>query len=68
MPIYEYECEECKRAIELFQKISDPPYKYKCECGGKIKRILSNSYFILKGSGLYANDYKNKKEPNKKPT
>ena len=68
MPIYEYECEECKRAIELFQKISDPPDKYKCECGGKLKRLISNSSFILKGSGFYANDYKNKKEPNKKPT
>jgi putative FmdB family regulatory protein len=66
MPIYEYKCEKCKREIELFQKISDPPDKYKCECGGKLKRLISNSSFILKGTGWYKTDYKDKPKPNKK--
>lgn len=63
MPIYEYLCEECKKVTEAVQKFSDPPLK-KCKCGGKLKKIISNSSFILNGSGWYATDYKNK-ESNK---
>ena len=66
MPIYEYRCDKCKRKIELFQKISDPPAE-KCECGGKLRKLISNSSFILKGTGWFKTDYKNKKEPSKKP-
>lgn len=59
MPIYEYECQKCGSTLEAFQKISDPPLK-KCEntgCNGKLRRIMSNSSFVLKGSGWYVTDY-----------
>jgi len=60
MPIYEYQCEECKEKFEVLQNVSDKPIE-KCEkCGGKLKKIISNTSFILKGSGWYATDYKNK--------
>jgi putative FmdB family regulatory protein len=59
MPIYEHQCQKCKKIIEAVQKVSDAPLKI-CECGGKLKRLISNSSFILKGSGWYATDYKNK--------
>jgi len=65
MPIYEYKCEECKKQIELFQKISDPPAE-KCGCGGKLKKLISNSSFILKGTGWYKTDYKDKPKSKKK--
>lgn len=58
MPIYEYKCEKCKREIELFQKISDPPDKYKCECGGKLKKLMSRNSFILLGDGWFATSSK----------
>ena len=66
MPVYEYKCEECKKQIELFQKISDPPAEKCKSCGGRLKKLISNSSFILKGPGFYVNDYKNKPKPNKK--
>jgi putative FmdB family regulatory protein len=58
MPIYEYECEKCNKRFEVFQKITDPPLT-SCECGqtGGLKKLISNTSFILKGSGWYATDY-----------
>jgi putative FmdB family regulatory protein len=60
MPFYEYECTKCKHQIEIFQKISDPPIK-RCEiCNGKMKRLISQSSFQLKGTGWYVTDYASK--------
>lgn len=60
MPFYEYECTKCNNHVEVLQKISDPPVK-KCElCNGKMKKIISQSTFHLKGSGWYVTDYKSK--------
>jgi putative FmdB family regulatory protein len=57
MPIYEYECVACGKIIEAFQKFSDAPLT-KCEgCRGKLKRLISNTSFQLKGSGWYVTDY-----------
>tara|TARA_Y100000294_G_scaffold76600_1_gene72186 strand:- start:158 stop:493 length:336 start_codon:yes stop_codon:yes gene_type:complete len=59
MPIYEYECQTCNTQLEVIQKISDSPLK-KCEsdsCTGKLRRLISNSSFVLKGSGWYVTDY-----------
>ena len=59
MPIYEYECQTCNTQLEAIQKISDPPLK-NCEsdsCNGKLRRLISNSSFVLKGSGWYVTDY-----------
>ena len=60
MPFYEYECTKCNNQVEIFQKISDPPVK-KCElCSGKMRKLISQSTFHLKGSGWYVTDYKSK--------
>ncbi len=60
MPFYEYECTKCNNHVEILQKISDPPVK-KCElCNGKMKKLISQSSFHLKGSGWYVTDYKSK--------
>lgn len=59
MPIYEYKCLKCGSHLESIQKITDPPLK-KCEsngCKGKLRRLISNSNFVLKGSGWYVTDY-----------
>ncbi len=62
MPIYEYQCEECGVIVENWQKISDPPLE-KCEsCGGRMKKLISQSSFHLKGSGWYVTDYKGKSQ------
>ncbi len=64
MPIYEYHCNECGHEFEVMQKINDRPIR-KCEkCGRlKAKRMISQTSFILKGSGWYVTDYSGKKAP-----
>ncbi len=59
MPIYEYECEKCHTTFEVMQQVSAKPLKtHKSEnCDGKVRRLVSASGFILKGSGWYATDY-----------
>ena len=63
MPIYEYECEKCGVTFEAIQAISARPLKSCNGLGcdnkdnGKVHRIVSQSGFILKGSGWYASDY-----------
>ena len=60
MPIYEYVCEDCGEMTEAMQKISDPPLKTCPKCKGSLKKVISNTSFILKGTGWYATDYANK--------
>lgn len=57
MPIYEYRCEECGEVFEKLQKITEKPIKKCVHCGGPAHRIISQSTFILKGTGWYATDY-----------
>lgn len=60
MPIYEYQCTNCGYDFEIAQKITDKPLR-KCEkCGGKLQKIISNTSFVLKGTGWYKTDYANK--------
>ena len=63
MPIYEYLCEKCGTHVEKLQKISDPPLSQCEKCAGKMNKILSQSSFVLKGSGWYLTDYSKKSAP-----
>ena len=63
MPIYEYECDKCGVTFEAIQAISAKPLK-TCQglgCNdkdnGKVRRLVSASGFILKGSGWYTSEY-----------
>ncbi|MDD4730870.1 MAG: zinc ribbon domain-containing protein, partial [Desulfovibrio sp.] len=61
MPIYEYECEDCKQIFEEWQQGFDE-IELDCKvCGGKCHRVISNTSFVLKGSGWYVTDYAGKK-------
>jgi len=57
MPIYEYECTKCGKHHEIIQKITAKPLTECTECGGKMKKMISNTSFVLKGTGWYATDY-----------
>lgn len=50
MPIYNYNCDDCKKEFEVFVKNSDS--KTECtECGSKnVKRVYSSFDFNLKSS------------------
>ena len=59
MPTYEYECDNCNKTFEVFQKITDEPLKKCPKCNKKIKRLIGGgSGVIFKGSGFYATDYR----------
>lgn len=57
MPIYEYECPNCGKHYEIFQKFSDEPLQRCPECGGHVHKLISRTSFILKGTGWYVTDY-----------
>jgi putative FmdB family regulatory protein len=57
MPIYEYECTKCGKLSEAWQKISDPPLTECSLCAGRMKKVMSQNSFHLKGSGWYVTDY-----------
>lgn len=57
MPIYEYKCTNCDEQFEVTQRITDKPLS-TCElCGGQLKRLITNTSFLLKGSGWHVTDY-----------
>lgn len=66
MPIYEYECQKCGKKHEVIQKFSDSPLTVCPECGGDLKKLMSNTSFVLKGSGWYLTDYAKKPKDSEK--
>lgn len=63
MPLYEYQCTDCGKSIEILQKVNDQPPVACPECGkDQLKRKVSATRFQLKGTGWYVTDFKNKKE------
>ena len=59
MPIYEYQCQKCG-TFETTQKITDKPLAKCPNCKGKVKKLISNTSFQLKGTGWYVTDYARK--------
>lgn len=57
MPVYEYECNECRKVFEIQQKMADKPLTSCPECAGDLKKLMSMSSFQLKGGGWYADGY-----------
>lgn len=74
MPTYDYRCDACGHAFELFQQMSDAVRRKCPECGKlKLKRLVGTGAGVLfKGSGFYETDYrsdsyKKAAEADKKP-
>jgi len=61
MPLYEYECTQCKRHTEKIQKFSDPEITACPHCGGLLERVISAPAISFKGGGWYADGYGNAK-------
>ncbi|MEW6215478.1 MAG: FmdB family zinc ribbon protein [Nitrospirota bacterium] len=57
MPIYEYECLNCGKHQEAIQKLNDEPLSRCPDCGGHMHKLISQTSFILKGTGWYVTDY-----------
>ena len=57
MPIYEYRCSSCDQQFEKLIKI-DAPSPPCSQCGSEdVKKLVSASSFVLKGSGWYSDHY-----------
>ncbi len=58
MPIYEYACAKCESEFEVEQRITDDPIKTCRKCRSRrVKRLISQTSFSLKGGGWYADGY-----------
>lgn len=64
MPVYEYECTKCGNIVEVFQRMNDKPLTKCDQCKGKVKKLISQSTFHLKGTGWYVTDYASKSSGN----
>jgi len=64
MPIYEYRCDNCGEHLEALQRMSDPALTVCKNCGAEaLQKVMSQTSFVLKGTGWYATDYKSKPAP-----
>ena len=58
MPIYEYECPECRHRFEKKQSFHDEPRADCPECQAAAKRVFHPAPIIFKGSGFYVTDHR----------
>jgi putative FmdB family regulatory protein len=63
VPIYEYQCDTCSYKFEVKQSIKDDPIVACERCGKPVRRLISSSGIMFKGSGWYVTDYSNKMKP-----
>jgi len=62
MPIYEYLCDKCEREFEVEQRIIEDPIRSCPHCRSrKVRRLISQTSFVLKGSGWYSDLYSSSK-------
>ena len=67
MPTYEYCCNACGHEFERVQRITDDPVKTCPRCRKRrVQRLISQTSFVLKGSGWYNDLYASKKPDAKK--
>jgi putative FmdB family regulatory protein len=62
MPTYDYRCNACGHALEIFHGISEKPRRTCPKCKKqKLERLISaGAGLVFKGSGFYLTDYRSK--------
>lgn len=60
MPTYDYVCDGCGHAFELFQSMTDAVKKTCPKCGKKkLRRLIgAGGAIVFKGTGFYKTDYR----------
>lgn len=59
MPVYTYRCSSCGTQFEQHQSFDDAPLKTCPKCKKKsLKKVITPTKIIFKGSGFYATDNK----------
>lgn len=57
MPIYEYQCDTCGSQREIILRHGEIARPTCAACRKRMRRVISKTAFILKGSGWYVTDY-----------
>lgn len=58
MPIYEYACPDCGHKFDEIQKFADDPITVCPKCAmTNVRKLISQTSFILKGGGWYKDHY-----------
>jgi putative FmdB family regulatory protein len=56
MPTYDYACRDCGRVVEVMHRVNDTG-PTRCEhCGGPMRKLISPTAIVFKGSGWAKND------------
>jgi len=59
MPVYTYRCDACGVQFEKHQSFHDDPLKTCPECRKKkLRKVITPTKIIFKGSGFYATDHR----------
>jgi putative FmdB family regulatory protein len=69
MPIYEYVCDGCEREFEVEQRITEDPLRSCPRCRSRrLRRLISQTSFVLKGGGWYSDLYSSRRSKSESPT
>jgi putative FmdB family regulatory protein len=58
MPIYEYECGNCRHRFEVKQGFKDKPEAVCPQCQQAARRVFHPTPIIFKGKGFYVTDHR----------
>lgn len=61
MPMYEYQCDECRVVEEKLRKMDDDTLPDCPNCGKKMPKCVSAGNFRFIGGGFYANEKKKRR-------
>jgi putative FmdB family regulatory protein len=65
LPLYEYQCRDCKKTAEVRHGFKET-FEGKCEaCGGEMARVFTPAGIVFKGSGFYLTDSRSAAEAKK---
>src|SRR5919106_432215 len=58
MPIYEYQCRNCRHRVEVLHGVNDPGPTACEQCGGAMRKLFSTPAIVFRGSGFARKDYR----------
>ncbi|MFH1651090.1 MAG: FmdB family zinc ribbon protein [Chloroflexota bacterium] len=61
MPLYEYECGQCRNRFEVRQGFEAAPEAACPQCRSQARRVFYPTAVVFKGSGFYITDHRKNK-------
>lgn len=56
MPLYDYQCSNCQKIVEVRHGFNDTYGEPCAACGGELQRVFNPAPIVFKGSGFYITD------------